>query len=94
MTVFPPLETETARFIAAQAHLSRWIVGVRGLDTGVARDVSGVVRVVRGGGFWDLDHDGEGGFENGGEGREIEVLYHVLPDGSVTVFERGGGNVG
>lgn len=83
-----PLEAEHAAFVVAQAHAASWVVGVRGLDTGVARDVSGVLRVGRGGG-WDGEEDGERDVAG-----EMEVLYHVQADGGVKVFERGGGNVG
>ena len=59
------------------AHQARLILSVRELDTGVARDVSGVLRIGRGGA--------------GGEGtvKEAELLYFVLGDGGVRVFERG-----
>lgn len=55
-------------------------MSVRELDTGSARDVSGVLRVTKG-----------GGWEEGGEAvEEREVLYFVGNDGGVRVFERGG----
>lgn len=85
-------------------------MSLRGLETGVARDVSGVVSVRRGGG-WDAEGGDEGsvasnadekkgisGGKNGrggeGEGKEMEALYRVAMDGSVKVFERGAGDVG
>jgi len=52
-------------------------MGVRELDTGVARDVSGVLRIGRGGGEGTEDVE------------EKEVLYFVGSDGGVRVFERG-----
>ena len=58
------------------AHQARVIMGLRGLDTGVARDVSGVLRITR-------------GTEDTDEVEEKEVLYFVSADGSVKVFERG-----
>lgn len=59
------------------AHQARQILSVRELDTGVARDVSGVLRIGRGG-------------DEGGEGvEEAELLYFVAGDGGVRVFERG-----
>lgn len=82
-----PLEAEHAAFVVGQAHVARWIVGTRPLDTGVARDVSGVVSVARGGG-WDEDGEVEGADEG------LEVLYYVQADGGVKVFERGAGDVG
>lgn len=73
--------------MAQQAHHARWVVGVRGLATGVARDVSGVLRVGRGGG-WDDDYEEEeeeeeednadddavsNGLERGGSRAEMEM---------------------
>ena len=54
------------------------IVSLRLLDTGIAKDVSGVVRITRGG-----DSGGKRQIE------EKEYLYHVGGDGGVKVFERG-----
>ncbi|KAK5009630.1 hypothetical protein LTR28_000091 [Elasticomyces elasticus] len=81
-----PLEEQQAAFVLQAAHQARWVLSVRGLDTGVAKDVSGVVRVTKGGG-WE-----EGGV--GADGMEMEALYYVQADGGVRVFERGGGSVG
>jgi elongator complex protein 6 len=64
------------------------VMQLRGLDTGVARDVSGVLRVSRGGGWVP-----ETGPENGHESHEVweerEMLYFVQGDGTVRVFGRG-----
>jgi elongator complex protein 6 len=49
------------------------------LDTGVARDVSGVVRWAR----------KDGGTLDGSAWEEREMLYWVGADGGVKVFERG-----
>lgn len=57
-------------------------MGVRELETGAARDVSGVLRATRGG-AWD---DDEGDAEVVGE---KELLYLVQRDGNVRVFNRG-----
>ena len=76
------LEREHAALVAGMAHAADGVMGLRMLDTGVARDVSGVVRCSRGGG-----RGGEAGDEGGWE--EREVLYHVGADGGVKVFERG-----
>ena len=54
-------------------------MGLRLLDTGAAKDVSGVLRVTRG------PDEGEGW----GEVDEREVLYFVGGDEGVRVFERG-----
>jgi elongator complex protein 6 len=64
------------------------VVGLRALDTGKARDVSGVVRVCRGG-AWDVEDA-----EEGEEKKELEALYFVQGDGGVRVFERGEVSVG
>lgn len=56
-------------------------MSARPLDTGAARDVSGVLRVTCGG---DV-REGEEQVE------DKEVLYHLGTDGSVKVFEIGGG---
>lgn len=68
------LEVEHAAFVVALAHSAVWTVALRLLDTGVARDVSGVIRITRGG--------------EGAEVEEKEVLYYV-GDGPVEVFDRG-----
>ena len=58
-------------------------MNVRGLDTGVARDVSGALRICRGAGAGDEADEGEGEVE------ERECLYFVGADGGVRVFEKG-----
>jgi elongator complex protein 6 len=58
-------------------------MSVRGLDTGVARDVSGVLRICKGAGAADEADEGDGDVE------ERECLYFVGADGGVRVFERG-----
>lgn len=60
-------------------------MGVRALETGAARDVSGVLRITRGGGWEEEEEEGEGTEM----GREVELLYLVGRDGNVKVFERG-----
>lgn len=69
------LEKEHAAFVLGQAHVADRALSLRMLDTGTARDVSGVVRIT--------GEDGEGAKGNG------EWLYFVGGDGSVKVFERG-----
>lgn len=63
----------------SMAHQARLVMGVRGLDTGVARDVSGVLRISRGGACEEAD----------GEMEERECLFFVGGDGGLRVFERG-----
>ncbi|KAF2170360.1 hypothetical protein M409DRAFT_19180 [Zasmidium cellare ATCC 36951] len=74
-----PLETSAAEFLIVAAHSARVVMGVRELETGAARDVSGALRVTRGGGW---EGDGE-------EVEEREMLYFVGRDGGVRVFGRG-----
>jgi elongator complex protein 6 len=77
--------------------MSQRILGVRVLDTGVARDVSGVIRITeQRTGWMDLGFDNDGVKEkNSNEGRKgKEFLYQVRGDGSVRVFERGAGGEG
>lgn len=84
------MEVETAAFVVQQAHASRVVMGVRELETGAARDVSGVLRVTRGGRGYEgsfASFGGGGGEEKGV--REAEFLYLVQRDGNVKVFSRG-----
>lgn len=71
-----PVESEHAAFAISLAHRARSVMQLRTLETGAARDVSGVLRISRGGGADDsLD--------------ERELLYYIQRDGGVTVFGRG-----
>ncbi|KAI0109459.1 hypothetical protein F4776DRAFT_667769 [Hypoxylon sp. NC0597] len=74
-----PLEKEHAAFAVSLAHDAHLVVSSRMLDTGMARDVSGVLRVTPGGDRHDTDSVVE----------ERELLYFVAGDGGVRVFERG-----
>ncbi|KAL1968030.1 hypothetical protein VTN77DRAFT_2159 [Rasamsonia byssochlamydoides] len=74
-----PLETEHAAFVIGLAHRARMVMQLRNLDTGAAKDVSGVLRVSKGGGALDEELDWE----------EKEVLYFVQRDAGVRVFGRG-----
>lgn len=75
MNVAPtPVESESAAFTVQQAHAARTVLSVRELDTGAARDVSGVLRVTKGG-------DGDA------EVKEWEGLYLVGRDGGVKIVE-------
>ncbi|KAF7905778.1 hypothetical protein EAF00_000057 [Botryotinia globosa] len=75
-----PLATSTSAFTTTLAHEADLILSTRLLDTGAARDVSGVLRITAGG------NPSEGGKEGV---EEKELLYFVGGDGSVRVFERG-----
>lgn len=74
-TQITTLEKDHAAFTLSLAHEARTVMALRLLDTGTARDVSGVVRVT-------------GGGKGDGKGDE-EYLYFVGGDGGVRVFERG-----
>jgi elongator complex protein 6 len=49
------------------------VLSLRLLDTGAAKDVSGVIRITH----------------RGARAKDHEYLYHVGGDGGVRVFERG-----
>lgn len=91
-----PLELAHHNFLVKLGHMSRRIMGVRVLDTGVARDVSGVIRVTEQRMNW-TGLGFEGGADKEGDadsGKGKEFLYQVKGDGSVRVFERGAGGDG
>lgn len=72
------LEKEHAAFVLSLAHEAEAVFSLRMLDTGTAKDVSGVLRITRGGGAVPnraID--------------EHEYLYHVGGDMGVKVLERG-----
>ncbi|KAI1392237.1 uncharacterized protein F4822DRAFT_120834 [Hypoxylon trugodes] len=75
-----PLEKEHAAFALSLAHDAQLVISLRMLDTGAARDVSGVLRVTPGGGRSSVD---------GAAVEDQELLYFVAADGGVRVFERG-----
>lgn len=79
-----PIEAESAAFTIGQAHVSRWLLGVRELETGAAKDVSGVLQITRGGEVYDSNQ-----YELGEVAKEAELLYLVQRDGNVKVFGRG-----
>src|SRR5437762_11831052 len=76
-----PLELNHATLVTSMAHTADAVVSLRMLDTGVACDVSGVMRVTRGAGGW--------GAEGGGEVEEREMLYFEGDGGGVRIFARG-----
>ncbi|QMW33833.1 hypothetical protein G4B84_009299 [Aspergillus flavus NRRL3357] len=78
-----PLETEHAAFAIGSAHRAQMVMQLRNLETGAARDVSGVLRVSKGGAWGQNEAGAEGSWE------EREVLYFVQRDGGVSVFGRG-----
>ncbi|KAJ5930437.1 hypothetical protein N7466_005930 [Penicillium verhagenii] len=74
-----PVEGEHAAFAIGLAHRADLVMQLRTLETGAARDVSGVLRISRGGGL--------GSGANGLD--EKELLYYIQRDGGTTVFGRG-----
>ena len=64
--------------IAYQAHL---VLSTRQLETGVAKDVSGVLRITQGAAVWEQ--------LPGYNSEQAEYLYHIAADGGARVFERG-----
>ncbi|MCJ1407434.1 hypothetical protein MMC19_001505 [Ptychographa xylographoides] len=85
-----PLESNHAAFVTGLAHEARLILSVRNLNTGIAKDVSGVIRVTRGG-TWDGRAGDAGGRDISGQAEEIqekEMLFFVGGDGGVKVWER------
>ncbi|KAI0602522.1 hypothetical protein F4775DRAFT_588097 [Biscogniauxia sp. FL1348] len=73
------LEKEHAEFVLSLAHDAYLVISLRLLDTGTARDVSGVLRATPGGQSYDSSRNVD----------ERELLYFVGGDGTVRVFERG-----
>lgn len=86
---YTPMDTETSAFVVGVAHQARLVLGVRRLGTGWAGDVSGVVRVTRGGGSQGEEDDGDGLRREDVE--EGEWLYHIGGDGGIKVWARGAG---
>lgn len=73
------LEKDHATLVMSLAHEADTVMSLRLLDTGAASDVSGVLRITRGGGTEALDRRVD----------EHELLYFVGSDESVRVFHRG-----
>lgn len=76
------MEINHAAFVVGLAHQARLVISLSGLETGAAKDVSGVLRVGRGGAE-EQEEDEEDMIE------EREFLYFVSGDGGVRVFEKG-----
>lgn len=71
------LEKDQAALVLSAAHEAEMVLSLRLLDTGTAKDVSGVVRITR------------GGAESSQPVEEKEYLYYVGGDGGVRIVERG-----
>jgi elongator complex protein 6 len=77
------LESDHGALVLNIAHEADFIMSLRLLDTGTAKDVSGVLRITIG------DSIAHGGQEIQKRLEEKELLYFVGGDGGVKVFERG-----
>jgi len=74
------LEREHASLILSLAHEADLVASLRLLDTGLAGDVSGVLRISRRAGAAP---------EMPSDVGDRELLYHFGGDGGIRVFERG-----
>ncbi|MCJ1473450.1 hypothetical protein MMC13_002101 [Lambiella insularis] len=83
------LETQHTALVASLAHEANLVIGVRGLESGVAKDVSGIIRISRGGmvGWWQAQ--GEKGTTTGEEVEGKEMLFFRNGDGAIKAWERG-----
>ena len=82
------LEQRHRTLVTMLAHQSDAVVQLRGLSTGTAKDVSGVLRVSGGG---QCERERVGGTEGVGVVVDCEWLYHVKDDGTVRLWSRGQG---
>lgn len=76
------LERDHAALLSTVAHQSSWIFQSRGLDTGTARDITGVLRISCGPDYAD-EVDETRGLDDG------EWLYQIKGDGGVEMWTRG-----
>ena len=76
-----PLETSHCTLAMSLAHQAHLLMSLRELDSGAAKDVSGVLRITRGG-------------QSSGIGsvvEERECLYFIGANGGAKVFDGGSG---
>jgi elongator complex protein 6 len=78
-----PLEKDHAALVLNISHQADFVMSLRLLDTGTARDVSGVLRITVGDSIEQAGQDIQKRIE------DKELLYFVGGDGGVKVFERG-----
>ena len=94
-----PLEIQHRTFLLSLAQSSRIALQLRPLGSGSAKDVSGVIRVNRGG-AWDEageeeDNDGQVTYPQNIEAEpEGEWLYHISGNGEAKVWGRGEAGTG
>jgi elongator complex protein 6 len=84
-----PLEMDAHNLLVKTAHMSTRILSCRVLDTGVAKDVSGVLRVTENNASIQVGFEEQEPTDEGNRGAEL--LYLVKGDGTVKIFERGAG---
>jgi elongator complex protein 6 len=80
------LESENQALLIGLAHQAELIISCRGLDTGGAGDVSGIMRITKGA---EDQEDINEAYKQ--EWKEQELLYLVRNDGTAKVWERGAG---
>ncbi|MCJ1384258.1 hypothetical protein MMC17_007374 [Xylographa soralifera] len=84
-----PLETAHTAFVAGLAHEAGLVMSLRGLDTGAARDVSGVIRIVKASGWPKADNYVQASETSQAEAlEEREMLFFIGGDGGTRVWER------
>jgi elongator complex protein 6 len=83
----PPTDLDVAQkaFVVGLGHQANLLMQLRPLDTGVAKDVSGILRVTRGSMMGEDEEEEVSDMV----WKETEVLYHVRGDGVVRLWERG-----
>lgn len=77
-----PLERGHAALLSTVTHQSSRIFQLRGLDTGTARDITGVLRISCGPDYADQTDESRG-LEDG------EWLYQIKGDGGIRMWTRG-----
>ena len=76
-----PLEEKHQCFTTVMAHQSSRLLQLRSLESGAARDISGVLRISNGGQH-DIENDRDASEEH-------EYLYQTKSDGNVRIWSRG-----
>ncbi|MCJ1435719.1 hypothetical protein MMC27_005094 [Xylographa pallens] len=85
-----PLETTHTAFVAGLAHEAGLVMSVRGLDTGIARDISGVIRITQASGWLKANKYVQASETSQAESLvEREMLFFIGGDGGIRVWERG-----
>ena len=90
-----PIEADQKTCLISMAHQARLVLQLRPLDTGSAKDVSGVIRASRGGAWEEIEEEtwaAEGPITlsiRHGVATEREWLYYVAGNGEAKVWGRG-----